>query len=150
MRPCCALPQLLVSTSTAKPLWLSISLVVWLSIKLPVRSFIGLIVWSSCGCARPGCALPQLLVSTSTAQLPLTHPCVSQKPFLLEEHHCWSDLLPPLLTQTPPAHPSQPQPGLQKGPPRSLPPSPPCPSQHRSTGAQLSVRAALRPATAGV
>ena len=39
-----------------------------------------------CGCeARP--VLPQLLVCTSTAQLPLAHPCVSQKGFLVVEHH---------------------------------------------------------------
>ena len=97
--------------------------VVWLLVafvSLPVRLFIGLVVWFSCGLLRsergpavqlvglvPVVPAPQLLVSTSTAQLPLTHPqCVSQKAFLERTpllltyfHHC---------SPNPPVHPSQP------------------------------------------
>ena len=79
-------------------------LVVWLMLQL----------WHQLGVGvRPGlccrsclCALPQL-----SCQSPIR---VSAK-----KASWWSnttgDLLPPLLTQNPPAHPSQPNPGLHRG-----------------------------------
>ena len=114
--------------------------------------FLSLVVWSSCDFrSERGPAVPQLLVSTSTAQLPLTHPSthtVCQPKRLPGRNTTAVDLLPPLLTQSSsPPFTAQPWPPTR--PPTSTSAHPP-PSQHRSTGAQLSVRAALRPATAGV
>ena len=103
--------------------------------------FLSLVVWSSCELrSERGPAVPQLLVSTSTAQLPLTHPqCVSQKGFLVGTpllstyfHHCSPNL---------PVHPSQPNPGLQRG----LQPVPrPIPRPHSTDRPALSSPCAPR------
>ena len=88
-------------------------LVVWLMLQLWHQFGVG--VRPGLCCRSCLCALPQL-----SCQSPIR---VSAK-----KASWWSnttdDLLPPLLTQNPPAHPSQPNPGLHRGLPDPDPPPP--------------------------
>ena len=136
-----------------------------LSISLVIRSSNGWVVWLSIGslghllvwlfgpavglrgpavrCRSCLCPLPQLSCH-SPIRVSAKNPSCSRNTTagLTYFHLCSPKLLQPTL--------HSPNPASKKGLPDPCPPPPLCPSQHRSTGAQLSVRAALRPATAGV
>ena len=127
--------------------WFGCLLVYWF-----VRSSIGLVVWSSCGLRSgvlgPGRALPQLLVSTSTAQLPATHPSTVCQPKTLPAPRNTPLLVTyfHLSSPNPPAHPSQPHPGLQRGlpNPRPSPPAPPHSTDRPALSSPCAPRYGLR------